>query len=150
MDVHDSIASSGDDVLWGGSRVVPVPGIEQQADVGTTLLGELEHIVHAPNEFVFVRFAECERTQKLEAEADVGTLQNARTFYKPPLVGLAQFVFWRIARRHDVGDHARAVNGGSELGGCLELGERRLEGCLVFPEFDRKIDDGGPDLETGK
>jgi hypothetical protein len=42
--------------------VVPVPGIEQQSDVGPTFLGEREHIVHAPNEFVFVRFPQFERT----------------------------------------------------------------------------------------
>ena len=62
MDVHDAIAAGGNDVLWGGSGVVPVPGIEQQSDVGTTFLGERQHIVHAPNEFVFVRLAQFERT----------------------------------------------------------------------------------------
>ena len=150
MDVHDAITAGGNDVLWGGSCVVPVPGIEQQSDVGTTFLGEREHIVHAPNEFVFVRFAQFEWTQKLEAEADVRARQNAGTFCKPLLIGLAQFVFWRIARRHDVRDHSRTMNGGSELGGSVELGERGLEGCVVFPEFDRKIDDGWPDLKAGK
>src|SRR5215469_4704457 len=97
MDVHNAIAAGGNDVLWRGSCVVPVPGIEQQSDVGTTFLGELEHFVHAPNEFVFVRFAQFERPQKLEAEADIGTRQDARTFSKPLLIGLAQFVSWRIA-----------------------------------------------------
>ena len=29
MDMHDAIAAGGDDVLWGGPCVVPVPGIEQ-------------------------------------------------------------------------------------------------------------------------
>ena len=62
MDVHDAIAAGGNDVFWGGSRVVPVPGIELQSDVGSTFLGEREHIVHAPKEFVFVRFAQFERT----------------------------------------------------------------------------------------
>ena len=89
MDVHDAIAAGGDDVLWGGACVVPVPGIEQQSDVGTTFLGECEHIVHAPNEFVFVRFAQFERTQKLKAEADVGARQDAGAFCKPLLIGLA-------------------------------------------------------------
>jgi hypothetical protein len=42
------------------------------------------------------------------------------------------------------------VDSSSELGGCVELGERGLEGCVVFPEFDRKIDDGRPDLKGGK
>src|SRR5580704_14259802 len=42
------------------------------------------------------------------------------------------------------------MNGGSELGGRVELGERGIESCVVFPEFDRKIDDGGPDLKAGK
>ena len=62
MDVHDAIAAGRNDVLCGGPGVVPVPGIEQQSDVGTTLLGKPKHIVHAPNEFVFVRFAQFERT----------------------------------------------------------------------------------------
>src|SRR5215469_7012911 len=150
MDVHDAIAAGGDDVLCGGSCVVPVPGVEQQSDVGTTFLGEREHVVHAPNEFVFMRLAQLERTEKLEPEANVGTRQNAGTFCKPLLINLAQFVFWRIARRHDVGDHAWAVDGGSELGGCVELAKRGIEGCVVFSEFDRKIDDGWPDLKTGK
>ena len=150
MDVHDAIAAGGNDVLCGRSCMVPVPGIEQQSDVGTTFLDEREHIVHVPNEFVFVRLAQFERTEKLEAEADVGARQNAGTFCKPLLIGLAQFVFWRIARRHDVRDHARAVDCSSELGGCVELGERGIEGCVVFPEFDRKIDDGWPDLKAGK
>src|SRR5215467_409457 len=44
MDVHNAISAGGDDVLWGRSCVVPVPGIEQQSDVGTTFLGEREHI----------------------------------------------------------------------------------------------------------
>ncbi len=39
---------------------------------------------------------------------------------------------------------------GSELGGCVELGERTLEGCVVFPEVDRKIDDDRPDVKAGK
>jgi hypothetical protein len=39
-------------------------------------------------------------------------------------------------------DHARAVDRGSELSAWVELGERGMEGCVVFPEFDRKIDDG--------
>jgi hypothetical protein len=63
---------------------------------------------------------------------------------------LVQFVFWRLARRHDVGDHARAVDGGSELGDGVELGERGIEGCVVFPEFDWEADDGWPDLKAGK
>ena len=42
------------------------------------------------------------------------------------------------------------MNGGSELAGCVELGKRGPEGCVVFPEFDRKIDDGWPDLKAGK
>ncbi len=42
------------------------------------------------------------------------------------------------------------MDSGSEPGGCVELGERGLEGCVVFPEFDRKIDDGRPDLKSGK
>ncbi len=62
MDVHDAIAPGDNDVLGSGSCVVPVPGIEQQSDVGPTFLGEREHIVHAPNEFVFVRFPQFERT----------------------------------------------------------------------------------------
>src|SRR5581483_528758 len=78
------------------------------------------------------------------------TRQNAGTICKPVLIDLAQFVFWRIARRHDVGDHSGAVDAGSELGGCVELSQRGVEGCVVFPEFDRKIDDGRPDLKTGK
>ncbi len=65
-------------------------------------------------------------------------------------LGLAQFVFWCIAGRHDVRHHARAVDRSSELGGCVQLGERGTEGGVVFPEFDRKLDDGRPDLEAGK
>src|SRR4051794_7364421 len=99
MDVHEAIAASGNDVLCGGSCVVPVPGIEQKSYVGTTFLGERAHILHAPNEFVFVRFAQFERTYKLEAEANVGTRQNGGTFGKPLIIGPAQFVFWGIARR---------------------------------------------------
>src|ERR1700719_2462980 len=101
MDVHDAIAAGGKDVLWGGSCVVPVPGIEQQSDVGTTFPGEREQIVHAPNEVEFVRLSQSERTQNHEAEADVVARQNAGTLCKPLLIGLAPFVFWRIARRHD-------------------------------------------------
>jgi len=97
-----------------------------------------------------MRFAQFERTEKLEAEADVGARQNSGTFCKPLLIGLAQFVFWRIARWHDVGHHARAVNSRSELGGCVKLGERGLKGGVVFPEFDRKLDDGRPDRKAGK
>ena len=150
MDMDNAIAAGGKDVLGRGSRVVPVPGIEQQPDVGTTFFGERQHIVHAPDEFVFVHFAQFERTEKLEAEADVVARQNAGAFREPLLIGLAQFILWRIARRHDVGDHARAVDSGSELGGRVELGERGMEGCVVFAEFDRKIDDSRPDFESGK
>jgi hypothetical protein len=42
------------------------------------------------------------------------------------------------------------MNRGSEPGGWLELGERGLEGSVVFPEFDGKIDDRRPDLKAGK
>src|ERR1700759_2123859 len=121
MDMHDAITAGGNDVLRGGSCVMPVPGIEQQSDVRTTFPGEREHIVHAPNEFVFVRVTKFERTEELKAQADVVTGQNAGAFCKSLLVGLAQFVFWRIARRHDVRHHAWAVDSGSELGGCVEL-----------------------------
>ena len=68
MDMHDAIAARGDDVLWGGSCVVPVPRIEQQSDVGTTFLGEREHIVHAPNKFVLVR-TDVPLSQVLDLEA---------------------------------------------------------------------------------
>ena len=137
---------------WGGgSGVVPVPGIEQQSDIGPTFLGEREHIVHAPDEFVFVRFAQLERTEKLEAQADVGARQNAGTFCKPLLSKLPRSSsFGCIARRQDVRDHARAVDSGSKLGGCVELGKRGIKGCVVFGQFDRKIDDGWPDLKAGK
>ena len=42
------------------------------------------------------------------------------------------------------------MDSGSEPGGCVELGERGLKGCVVFPEFDRELDDGRPDLKAGK
>ena len=57
------------------------------------------------------------------------------------------FVFGRIARRHDVGDHARATDGGGELSGFVEFGERCFEGVVIFAELDGKIDDCGFDLQ---
>jgi hypothetical protein len=42
------------------------------------------------------------------------------------------------------------MDSGGELGGCVELGKRGLEGCVVLPELDRKINDGWPDLKARK
>ncbi len=82
MDVHDVIAAGGTHVL----RVAPARCQCQESSSSRrwdTFLGERQHIVHAPNEFVFVRSAQFERTAKLEAEADVGARENAGTFCKP-------------------------------------------------------------------
>src|SRR5262245_24869247 len=43
--MYDSIAARGDDVLRGTTGVMPVPGIEEHADIRAALLSELDRLV---------------------------------------------------------------------------------------------------------
>lgn len=52
MHVNDSLTPSIDNVLDGGSSVVPMPDVKQQTHVRAAFLGELQHVVHSPNELM--------------------------------------------------------------------------------------------------
>ena len=62
-------------------------------------------------------------------------------------VNLALLGLGTIRRRHDVSVHARAADGGHQLGGFLELREVAPESCFVFTEFHREAGDGRRNFE---
>src|SRR2546430_5293405 len=76
LHVDDVFFSGRDDVLFGGAGVMPVPGVKLEAHVRPAFLGELQHLVPAPDEFVWKQYAQVQRSEKFQAESHVRARQN--------------------------------------------------------------------------
>ena len=150
MDGDDAVFAGADDVVCCGAGVVPVPGVEGEADVGAAFDAEFEHLGHLPNELVGELFADVKRSEEFEAEADVGVPQGVGGFGEAFEISLAEFDFRDGAGRHDPGHHAGATDGGSEDGGVAEFGHAGLEGGVVFAEFDGEVQTGRAEIEFGE
>jgi hypothetical protein len=88
--------------------MMPVPGVEHQARVGTNLFCEVEHFIHAVDELVWMQLADVQRSQKLDREVNMMLRESFANGTQSIQVDLSQFGFWRRTGRHDPRRHARA------------------------------------------
>src|SRR5947209_11414252 len=138
--MYDVVATCANNIVRGRARMMPVPGVQQQPDVRSTLFRKLEHVVHAPDKLVPPCLAKLQRAEELKSEPHIRVSQNACALAEPLFEAGAEFSGRRIARRHDVSHHARAVNGGSELSLVCQFRYTCFKGGVIFPELDREVD----------
>src|SRR5436305_8666860 len=100
--MHNPLPSSTDNVVRSSTRMMPMPGIQQKANIRPTLLRKGEQVIHAPDEFVTERLPKMQRSEKFEPQAYVRFGKRSSTLGKPALVEVAQLVFRSVARRQDI------------------------------------------------
>lgn len=137
VDVTDHRSERGN-FIGAPAGVVPMPGVDEQANVGTAGAGELCRVGQAPDEFMRAFPTTVQRSQNLDREVDALLPQDPGDGGNAPLQGWPQRGRGQLTRGRDRAKHRSHPDPRGESRQPWEIVQIASEALLIEAELKRQ------------